>query len=249
MATTKLRDYNCKDEELPVVCGFASFSVKRDLGDFVGYSPKFNPMYINEFDTQIMMVKDLVAPHSEVVQQKVITERLYASMNGLSDPSSRLAGYVEMVYETMRFSATDFGISALRKAIYAKDPEGVLNSLREVNANIITYGYILTPQGLTEPLIQRFTDASLSIAADVQQRYEINSNRRNIIQANIGTFNALYANLCDILNVGKILYQFTDAVKKKEYAFAQLMKSVRRVTPPVVSPVVEAGSPVNPLTA
>ena len=33
------RNFNCKDEELPVISRFVAFSVKRDLDDFLAYSP------------------------------------------------------------------------------------------------------------------------------------------------------------------------------------------------------------------
>jgi len=42
MAQNHARNYNCKDEELPVICRFAAFSLKRDIADFTAFSPKFN---------------------------------------------------------------------------------------------------------------------------------------------------------------------------------------------------------------
>ena len=241
MATKKLRDYNCKDEELPVIGKFVSFSFKRDQSDFQGYSPKFAMPFITSFDEKIEEVKELVAPHSEMVQQKVITERLYATMRGLSDPTSRLGGYVDMAFPELRLSLTDFGITALRKSLNTKDPESVMQSIREVLRNTSTYGEVLSTQGLTEDLVSRMADGYSSIESDVQERYEITSNRKNIIQANIGTFNDLYSILGEILYVGKILYQFTNAAKEKEYTFSQLMKSVRRTSTPLVPPIVEEG--------
>ncbi len=46
MKTNSNRSYGCKDEELPVICGYAAFSMKRDLADFTAYSPKFDEEYI-----------------------------------------------------------------------------------------------------------------------------------------------------------------------------------------------------------
>jgi len=42
MTTDFSREYSCKDEELPVICKFTAFSLKRDLADFTAFSPKFN---------------------------------------------------------------------------------------------------------------------------------------------------------------------------------------------------------------
>lgn len=46
MTTTLARDYNCKDEELTVICKFSVFNVKRDLDNFTTYSPKFDLLYV-----------------------------------------------------------------------------------------------------------------------------------------------------------------------------------------------------------
>ncbi|BBE16212.1 hypothetical protein AQPE_0349 [Aquipluma nitroreducens] len=44
------RDYNCKDEELPVIDGFVLSSMKKDLADFTAYSPKFDAAYVSNFE-------------------------------------------------------------------------------------------------------------------------------------------------------------------------------------------------------
>ena len=240
MASIKTRKYNCKDEELPVICGFANYSLTRDQADFFKYSSTYNENYRIAFEAKIAQVKELVAPHSEMALQKIITQCLYSSMNDLVDTTSRLTGYIEMAYETLRISTEDFGITGLRKALHQKDPEGVLRWLREVNANIITYNDVLAGKGLTEELSVLFTEGINSISDDLQARYQINSKRKIIIQANIGTFNGLYANLCGILSAGKILYQHTNSVKEKEYSFRQLMKSIRKASASPAEPTDEA---------
>lgn len=49
MTTNSARSYNCKDEELPIVCKFAVFSLKHNLADFTAYSPRFNQAYASGF--------------------------------------------------------------------------------------------------------------------------------------------------------------------------------------------------------
>jgi hypothetical protein len=58
---------------------------------------------------------------------------------------------------------------------------------------------------------------------------QILSNRKNIVQNNLGLFNDLYAQLTEILNIGKILYKATEAVKTQEHTFSTLLKQVRIV--------------------
>jgi hypothetical protein len=58
-------------------------------------------------------------------------------------------------------------------------------------------------------------------------------NRKDIIQNNIGMLNNIYAQLNEILKVGKILYSDNNAAKAKHYTFAELKKNVRNVRKPV----------------
>jgi len=75
--------------------------------------------------------------------------------------------------------------------------------------------------------IIKFTQAATSIAADNQKQYEIMSNRKAIVQNNLGLFNSLYEQLTEILRVGKILYKANDAAKAQEYNFTAMKKKVR----------------------
>ena len=229
MALLNLRDYNCKDEELPVICTYAVFSFKRDLADFTAFSPKFNPDYVAAFEAKIASASEIIMPRSETLDRKNITTRLYTTMEGLVDPINRVSGYLKLAQAVLSVSPADFGLTQLRKGISTKNAEGVISSLRTVSNNLKRHEAILTEQGLTPELSNRFTEASVSIANDNQKQYEILSNRKNIVQNNLGLFNEIYGQLTEVLGVGKILYKATDAVKTQEYTFSSLLKQVRNV--------------------
>src|SRR5665647_1380011 len=88
------RKYNCKDEELPVICKFSAFSLKRDHTDFITYSQKFGDPYVTGYEAKIGTVSELVEPKSETIALKAITDRLYNTVNGLIDPINKLTGYI-----------------------------------------------------------------------------------------------------------------------------------------------------------
>ena len=230
MANNFQRKTNCKDEELPVICKFAAFSFKRDLSDFTYYSPRFNEAYVSSFGTKITEVTELVEPKSETVQLKTITERLYATMNGLINPINRLTGYINMAYESIRVSPADFGLTLLRKGINSKDAESVIKNLHIVISNMNRNMDILAAQGLQTELVALFSVAANSISADKQSQYEIISNRKVLVQNNVGMLNSLFEQLTEILAIGKILYKYNDAVKLQEYTFSELKKRVRKTS-------------------
>ena len=215
MNATNQRSYNCKDEELPVICKFAVFSLKRDLADFKAFSPKFNDVYVTGFETKIASVSEVVMPGSETLELKNITARLYATMDGLVDPINRVSGYLKLAQAGLKTTTADFGLTELRKNIKAKNAEGAINNLRTVSNNLTKNAALLAAQGLTPELTSLFTTSSTSIAADNQKQYEILSHRKNIVQNNLGLFNGLYEQLTEVLRVGKILYKASDALKHR----------------------------------
>jgi len=224
------RDYNCKDEELPVICNFGAFSLNRDLSDFTDYSKKFNADYVAGFKTTIASATEVVAPESELLIQKAITARLYAMFDSLIDPINRVAGYLSLA--KLGITPDEFGLTRLRKCINSRDAEGAMDSLHTVISNIENNNDALVAQGLSDELIARFTTASSSIAADKQLQYEIGSKRKNIVQDNLALFNGLYQQLVEVLDTGKILYKSSNPAKLQEYTFSELKKRVRKAAKP-----------------
>ncbi|MDR2562801.1 MAG: hypothetical protein LBC98_02530 [Prevotellaceae bacterium] len=222
-----MKTYNCKNEELPVIGGYLSFSLKRDLADFTAFSPKFNNAYLTTFDGKIKAAMDLLNPKAETAELKIITARLYSSVDGLSRAANNLSTYIKMAGANVPLSAADFGIMLLRKKIRSKDVEGVLQGLHLVNTNILKYKDALMTQGLTEAFITELNTAMTSIAADNQAQYEIKENRKALVQSNIAVFKDLYTDITELCEVGKNLYRGKDAQKLSEYTFSNLLKNVR----------------------
>ena len=225
MVYEKSRNYSCKDAELPVICNFVAFSLKRDLADFTAFSPKFNPEYASAFEGSTAAVSEVIEPKSETLDMKLITKRLYANMDSLKIPMNRIEGYIKLA--KLPISSKDFGLSALRKSVNKSDAEGIVKELNLVILNCNKYKDLLAAQGLSDDLLATLVSTSTSIAADNQKQYEIMSTRKNIVQNNLDLFNALYLQLTEILGIGKILYKGIDAIKYEEYTFAKLKSKVR----------------------
>jgi hypothetical protein len=136
-----------------------------------------------------------------------------------------LAGYIKLA----KLSATDFGITLLRRKIRAKDAEGTLQNLRLVTANMQTFKAPLSAEGMTDELAVRLENTAASITADNQKQYEISSARKELVQNNCYLLNDLFRRLTEICDIGKILYRKTAPLKAQEYTFSALIKQVRNV--------------------
>ncbi len=228
--TTKMkkqRSFNCKDEELPTIGGYVNFSANRDQADFLAYSPVFNPEYFTLFGNRVAAVTELVIPQGEIKAMKAITARLYTNMDGLTAPMDHLVGYVNLAKEKIHISATDFGLTALRRKATAKDAEGVMQYLRLVIANIAKFRDALVEVGFTDELEGKFTAALAEINADNQTQYEMTRNRQAIVSANIDVLNDMFTQMMKICDIGKRLYKESAPRKTLEYTFADLKRKVR----------------------
>lgn len=161
---------------------------------------------------------------------KKITDRIFTNMNLLLNDVNHLGGYVEMGNGSINLSAADFGLSDLRKGINVRDPEKVIDRLKDVNQKVVKYKAPLAEQGFTDALQEKLTTTYTTLKSDRELQYSIHSNRKELVQNNIGLLNDLYGQLNEILMIGKILYQRTNPVKGKEYTFSELKKGVRRST-------------------
>lgn len=226
------RSYNCKDEELPPICRYVLQSLKRDLADFTGFSPKFNDEFVTSYETLIAQVEELVSPKLETAERKKITGRITATMNALLDPVNFLARYLEMAEDSIALSAADFGISDLRRGINAPDPEKVIDRLKNVLHNVDRYKAQLTEQGFSEELNTKLNDALSTLLSDRQEQYRIQTTINALVEGNLEQANSLYAMMNTICRTGKTLYRVKDTYKLPEYTFSELKKKVRRVSKP-----------------
>ena len=221
------REYGCKNEELPVLCGFVSYSFKRDLADFTAFSGKFTQNYADELDQKISNANNLVSPESESILMKGITKRMYGSLDNLNYMVHQLEQHIDFTENQLGITTTDLKLSELYRKILNRDVEAVQMLAKGVFQILEPHVTVLTEAGMPQNLLADMKVAVDSISADKQQRYGILSQRKALVENNLGELNELYAQLNEILNTGKILYKKTDPVKYKEYTFSALLKRVR----------------------
>lgn len=228
MNTNMYRSYNCKDEELPVICGFLSMTLARDFTYFEGYSPMFNQAYMTGFKERIQEVFELVRPKSETIELKLITERMNQKLDELIQSVNFVEGYLKLAGKTVPISAADFGLSELRRSIRSRDVESVLNLIRIVDGNLNKYKSELMAKGATEGLLDDFLEAFTALSNDKNRKFGLISNRAYLVQSNREKLNQLYEQFVEISTIGKMFFRQTDKAKLKDYTFSHLLKQVRR---------------------
>lgn len=226
------RTFPCRDEELIPIAKFLSFSLKRDKNEISQVYNNINPDYIAATDALIAEVENLIEPQAETLAKKQITRALYESMEQIASRINFLATYLKLSKKELKLSDTDFGISALRKALRKEDVEAVVDNLKIVLTHTKKYSTVLQAHGMSSSFEAELDAMGAKIAADRQTQYELLSNRKNIVQNNIQKLNELYSRMGDIFSIGKSIYSKTNAVKANDYAFKKLLSKVRQIAKP-----------------
>lgn len=226
MLTKNPRNFNCKDEELPIIATLAQKNLERDLADFAAYSPKFDTAFLASFQSQIDLVQELVSPKAETARIKLITQRIYATMAQLLDLSNKLEGYIGMAGQAIPISLNDFEITDLKVGLRKRDLEMVVNRLKNVLTNIRQYEQTLREQGLNDAFIAQLEQANTQLKADKSEQYQTMNHRRKMVENNHSELNKLYEQLKLIMKVGQILYKKSDPIKNDGYLFSILHRQV-----------------------
>lgn len=222
------RTFNCRNEELVPIAKFTSFSLKRDLNDFSQVYTNVNSDYIAATDALIAEVENLLEPQVEMLAKKQVTKALDESLNDLATQINFLATYLKMSHKVLKLTATDFGISQIRRTIHKADFEAVFENLKIVFAHTKDHSDVLQANGMSTDFVTKLETLYAKIAADRQTQFELLSNRKNIVQNNMHKLNELYNRIVEIHLIGKSIYSKTNAVKLDDYTFVKLHGLVRQ---------------------
>ena len=228
--TEKNRTYNCKDEELPVICGYVAYSFRRDLTEFTAFSSNFSDVYLTGFETTIKLVDELINPRSITVELKETTQRMNSNIQTLLSLTNKAGGYLKLAKNEIAVTPKDFGLSSLKSKIYRKDAEGIMQYARLVKSNLEKHIVPLKANGMPDSFIPDFSSTYAAIGADNQLQFEIISKRKEIASSNIALFNGLYSQMMEICNIGKIIFKGKSKQKYNEYTFTELKKKVRIIS-------------------
>jgi hypothetical protein len=226
----KVRSYNCKDEELPLIGKYLSANLKRDLKDFVLLSSHFDEAYALKFEEKVRECAELVPSESEAVTLKTVTARLHETIRNMSAPVGKLSIYLKLAKADAPLSAADFGVTKLLQKIRSKDVDGLSRQLRTVTDNIHTYYTALTRHGMPETVAKQLNSAAQSIDADRRTLFEITGVRLELLKRNIDKMNDLYEAIKEVVRAGKKLYRKTNPDKAQDYVFRDLLDKIRKTT-------------------
>ena len=179
-----MANYRVRIEELPVVGGFLFTSFERDFTDFSGYSPDFNQAYKDNFTVKLEAADEIVNPKGLQKELKKVTDRMYATIDGMRPKLNLLEGYVNRAADNLNMLPGDFGIKPVRDKISNKDQEALLQAMKDLIKNVDDNFAALEAKGLTQAGKDNIVATRQSIKDDNQLQNKLLNDRSELVDEN-----------------------------------------------------------------
>jgi len=218
---------DCRIDEVTIIGQIIMDCYQRDLADFQAYKPsKYTPDFFTALEAKKGVVAELVNPVVLTGQLKLITLDIAKNVEGLRETMNLLEGYVADA-SPLTVGVKDFGISGVRKKVNSGDVEGLDGALKTLITNTGDNLTALKEVGYTDDMYAALKATKQSIfdenAAQIVKEDEISALSVN----NIGVINDFLKDIKGIMDDGKRMYKTKDAVKLKDYTFADIKKRLR----------------------
>lgn len=230
------RKFTCRIEELHPLAGFLRESYVRDETDFANHSPVYNAQFLISYDAKMTAVEVLIFPGGILGQLKVITRRLYATMETMRDHLNKVENYISLCrQEDLTIDKNSFGISELRIEISQGDAEGFDGKMRIFLDNVDANFAALQTKGLTQARVNEMETIKANVKADNTEQNTKLDAVEILAQANLGPLNELWDMMLQIMKTGKAVYKESDEARTEDYTMTKLIERIRQEfgrTPP-----------------
>lgn len=220
--------FNCRLEEIPVLCRYVLNYFERDQAEFIAYSPLYNATYKSDFELRLAAVDDLVTPYTVTGEMKKITVRIDGHYANLRTELNKLEKYAKLAGNGLTVHPDDLGFKLIRDQVQSRNDEGVIRLLKELLRNLKVNAEVLAPVGLTPAMLTDLEAFIKTFTADSMAQTTKLKDRTELTRENVKEINALYAIVTDVLETGKVIFKAKDKAKVRDYTFTDLLKLVRK---------------------
>lgn len=223
------KKFQGRHEELPAVAQFLIASFNRDLALFTDYSGDFNAAYATNFAAQITSVTEVVYPKTLTKEGKLVTARIADNIERLKTLNTLTESYVKRAGDALTIAPADFGCRDLRKKLNKGDVEGVITSLRTLLKNIEANKDTLTAKGFKKATQTEMAALADTLTTDNTLQNTNLQARNQLVNDNIDLFDALYATMRDVSEVGKVIHNTLSGKPERvgDFTMAVLLRRVR----------------------
>jgi hypothetical protein len=219
------RQFNCSNEEAPVIGGFVLDRALLDVDDLRAVATDITTTYLTGLKADRDIIMGLVRPRKKTDELAAITRRLYAGEDELKQKLNIVEIQLDRAKADLLKPVSKFGLVKLYAAIRKRNAEGVISLLGELIGDLNENTAALTAKGFTVAQRDRLVDLKSEIdEANSEQNTKI-AERSELTAANVHQINVFWEQITGIMKTGRLLYK-DNPEKRKEYTFAVLKKRV-----------------------
>ena len=220
------KEFPCKVEEVITAGGFTLDDFKVDQPEFMAYSTIYAPPFIVSAEAKLTQCKELILAISFTGELKAISNKLILTKKDLRIKLNHAEGYMNLTNEGLDVADTDMGLNEARVTIGKSNVEGMISSTRTFIVNLSRNETVLLTAGMSTEFIAELTELVKTIEdLNTAQNHKLNE-RAAAVDANMATFNELWAIISGIHATARAIYRTVDDVKLKKYTMSAIMKRV-----------------------
>lgn len=223
----RIPKFNCKLEEIIPIVELIWLSVVRDRSKFEAFATMYNEDFFISNEDAIEALKILLQPQVMKAETKKMTQVVNKMMTDFRPKLNALESYVRKAAGSLTAAPADFGFKAVRKAISARNKEGVIDLMRVLLQLVERNAEVIAVKGFSAEAKAELETAFNTLDTQCLQKAEQIQNASKGIKKYNLELKTLLAKMMAVCNDGKIIFATTEREKIKDYTFTQLLKLVR----------------------
>lgn len=232
MATTERlpeRQFDCRLEELGPIARLAYARYGKYRDDFTDVSTDFGEAFETSFTLKLEAFEKLVPARQRQLTAAEQTRRLNAAAKALRHPLNLLDIQIGAAGKagTLTVAAKDMGLASVRKAISDRNLEGLDRALGNLIGLVTTNQKALTDKGMKAQALQDLRTARTGLGVSNTEQDGGRLDSVELTAENVKAANALWADVKEILRVGRLLYKETNKNRARSFTLARLLKLMR----------------------
>lgn len=206
-------------EEYAPLGDFMMVSFVRDRPEMELKFTGLNVAFLGGFEEKLAKVKELEGTLKLTEEQKGVTKSLYDEAAVVNGDLNFLTIYVQ----DAGLSAS--AISVLKKSLNNGNIEGALLQLKDVIQYVRAHQDRLVEKGMDPNFPDNLNASVVSMNAKNTLQNKVMNLRKDLVEANVLEYDALYAYIANVAKKGKVLYKGKG--KEDEYVISKIIARMR----------------------
>ncbi len=223
------RQFTCRLEELSPIAKLAHARYLEFRDDFTDASTDFGAAFETSFAQKLAAFEGLLPARQRILTAAEQTRRLNAAAKALRHPLNRLDIHIGAAGKarTLTVAPQAMGLGPVREAINNRNLEGLDRTLGELIGLVEVNAAALADRGMKPQALLDLRQAHKALGGSNTTQDAERLGRPELTATNIEAGNALWAEVAEILRVGRLLYKETNKKRAATFTLARLLKLMR----------------------